>query len=307
MLAVVPSATLHGLDGRLIRVEVDVAPGLPGFTIVGLADTAVQEARERVRGAIRNAGFVVPAASHHGQPRARRAAQDRAVARPGDGASASCWARSRSARDRAAVALLGELGLGRRGPAACPGSCRWSRRSPGSGCGESWWPPPRCEEARPRGRAWRSSASPLSPRRPSPCAAAEPPARAGRDATGHDLRPDGHRRGAGAVPGRPRGGSGRRTSPRSVARLEARRGLEIALAGRPRAAHDRPAGRRQDAAGPDDPRACCRRSRTRPRCRSPSWPRRPGRGRSTSCAAGRRSEHPITRCPTRPWSAAART
>lgn len=59
-MAVVPSATLHGLDGRSIRVEVDVAPGLPGFTIVGLADTAVQEARERVRGAIRNAGFVFP-------------------------------------------------------------------------------------------------------------------------------------------------------------------------------------------------------------------------------------------------------
>lgn len=60
MLAIVPSATLHGLDGRLIRVEVDVAPGLPGFTVVGLADTALQEARERVRGALRNAGFVHP-------------------------------------------------------------------------------------------------------------------------------------------------------------------------------------------------------------------------------------------------------
>ena len=60
MLAVVPSATLFGLDGRPIRVEVDVAPGLPGFTIVGLADTAVQEARERVRGAIRNSGFAFP-------------------------------------------------------------------------------------------------------------------------------------------------------------------------------------------------------------------------------------------------------
>src|SRR5918994_411435 len=60
MLAVVPSATLHGLDGRPIRVEVDVAPGLPGFTVVGLGDTAVQEARERVRGAIRNAGFAFP-------------------------------------------------------------------------------------------------------------------------------------------------------------------------------------------------------------------------------------------------------
>jgi magnesium chelatase family protein len=59
-LAVVPAATLHGLEGRAIRVEVDVAPGLPGFTIVGLADTALQEARERVRGAIRNAGYVFP-------------------------------------------------------------------------------------------------------------------------------------------------------------------------------------------------------------------------------------------------------
>ena len=61
MLATLLSATLRGLDGRLIRVEVDVAPGLPGFTIVGLADAALQEARERVRGAIRNAGFVHPA------------------------------------------------------------------------------------------------------------------------------------------------------------------------------------------------------------------------------------------------------
>jgi magnesium chelatase family protein len=61
VLAVIPSATLEGLDGRLIRVEVDVAPGLPGCTIVGLPDTALQEARERVRGAIRNAGYVFPA------------------------------------------------------------------------------------------------------------------------------------------------------------------------------------------------------------------------------------------------------
>ena len=60
MLAVVPSATLYGLEGRSIRVEVDVAPGLPGFTVVGLGDTAVHEARERVRGAIRNAGFAFP-------------------------------------------------------------------------------------------------------------------------------------------------------------------------------------------------------------------------------------------------------
>lgn len=60
MLASLLSATLHGLEGRPIRVEVDVAPGLPGFTIVGLADTALQEARERVRGAIRNSGYEYP-------------------------------------------------------------------------------------------------------------------------------------------------------------------------------------------------------------------------------------------------------
>ena len=60
MLASLLSATLHGLDGRIVRVEVDVAPGLPGFTIVGLADTALQEARERVRGAIRNSGYEYP-------------------------------------------------------------------------------------------------------------------------------------------------------------------------------------------------------------------------------------------------------
>ena len=60
MLASLLSATLNGLDGRPVRVEVDVASGLPGFTIVGLADTALQEARERVRGAIRNCGYEYP-------------------------------------------------------------------------------------------------------------------------------------------------------------------------------------------------------------------------------------------------------
>jgi magnesium chelatase family protein len=60
VLATLLSSTIVGLDGRVIRVEVDVAPGLPGFTIVGLADAALQEARERVRGAIRNAGFSHP-------------------------------------------------------------------------------------------------------------------------------------------------------------------------------------------------------------------------------------------------------
>lgn len=60
MLATLLSATLHGISGRVVRVEVDVAPGLPGFTIVGLPDAALSEARERVRGALRNSGFHHP-------------------------------------------------------------------------------------------------------------------------------------------------------------------------------------------------------------------------------------------------------
>ena len=61
MLATLFSAALAGLDGRVIRVEVDVANGLPGLTIVGLPDAALSEARERVRSAIRNSGFDYPA------------------------------------------------------------------------------------------------------------------------------------------------------------------------------------------------------------------------------------------------------
>jgi magnesium chelatase family protein len=60
MLATVLSATLVGLDALPVTVEVDVGPGLPSFVIVGLPDAAVQEARERVRSAIRNSGFDLP-------------------------------------------------------------------------------------------------------------------------------------------------------------------------------------------------------------------------------------------------------
>ena len=60
MLAKVQSCALVGLDGELIQVEVDTAGGLPSFTVVGLPDAAVQEARERVRAAIRNSGLTFP-------------------------------------------------------------------------------------------------------------------------------------------------------------------------------------------------------------------------------------------------------
>jgi len=61
MLATALSAAIVGVDGVPVRVEVDVSFGLPGLTIVGLAGSAVLEARERVRAAIRNSGFEVPA------------------------------------------------------------------------------------------------------------------------------------------------------------------------------------------------------------------------------------------------------
>jgi magnesium chelatase family protein len=60
MLAKVYSCAVTGLEGVLVEVEVDIAQGLPAFTVVGLGDTAVQESRERVRAAIRNSGLTFP-------------------------------------------------------------------------------------------------------------------------------------------------------------------------------------------------------------------------------------------------------
>jgi len=60
MLAKVTSCALVGLNGTPVTVEVDVGTGVPGFMIVGLPDAAVQEAKERVRAAIRNSGGRFP-------------------------------------------------------------------------------------------------------------------------------------------------------------------------------------------------------------------------------------------------------
>jgi magnesium chelatase family protein len=60
MLARVATFTLEGLEPRQVTVEVDLRQGLPSFTVVGLADRAVREARERVRAAILNAGLDFP-------------------------------------------------------------------------------------------------------------------------------------------------------------------------------------------------------------------------------------------------------
>jgi magnesium chelatase family protein len=60
MLARCTTATLQGLDARQVEVEVDLGPGLPALQMVGLADTAIHESRERLRSALRNSGLRVP-------------------------------------------------------------------------------------------------------------------------------------------------------------------------------------------------------------------------------------------------------
>lgn len=60
MLAKVKSAALLGLDAHIIDVEVDIGPGLPQFSVVGLPDTTVRESRDRVRAALKNTGFAFP-------------------------------------------------------------------------------------------------------------------------------------------------------------------------------------------------------------------------------------------------------
>lgn len=60
MLSIVHSMCLHGLNGFLIHVQVDIASGMPYWEIVGLPDVSVRESKERVRTAIKNSGYDFP-------------------------------------------------------------------------------------------------------------------------------------------------------------------------------------------------------------------------------------------------------
>jgi magnesium chelatase family protein len=111
MLARTHAFTIDGLQTRHVTVEVDVRAGLPSFAIVGLADVAVREARERIAAAIRNSGYEFPA---------RRITANLApgdVPKAGAGldlaiACALLAASDQLPRERLdSVALLGELGL----------------------------------------------------------------------------------------------------------------------------------------------------------------------------------------------------
>lgn len=61
MLAKVISSSLIGIDALCVDVEVDISPGLPQFATVGLPDGAVKESKDRVKSALKNAGYEFPA------------------------------------------------------------------------------------------------------------------------------------------------------------------------------------------------------------------------------------------------------
>ena len=60
MLSKVNACAIKGIDGFLVSVEVDIAPGMPTLSVVGLPDTEVKESKERVIAALRNSGFDFP-------------------------------------------------------------------------------------------------------------------------------------------------------------------------------------------------------------------------------------------------------
>ena len=145
MLATALSASVVGVDGVPVRVEVDVSFGLPGLTIVGLAGSAVLEARERVRAALRNSGFEVPA---------RRITINLAPAdlpKEGTGhdlamATAILVASGQLEADLGRVALIGELALdGSLRPV--PGAMALVAAARGAGISEAIVPAPNGPES----------------------------------------------------------------------------------------------------------------------------------------------------------------
>jgi len=121
VIARVTTFTIDGLEPRAVVVEADLRAGLPAFTIVGLADRAVSEARERVKAAILNSGFEFP------QRRVTVNLAPAHVRKAGGGfdlaiACAILAAEGAlSAADLAPLAVFGELSLGGE-VRACPGT-----------------------------------------------------------------------------------------------------------------------------------------------------------------------------------------
>ena len=60
MIAKINSVGLSGMQGFCIQAEADVSPGIPAWEIVGLPDVAVRESKERIRTAVKHAGYQIP-------------------------------------------------------------------------------------------------------------------------------------------------------------------------------------------------------------------------------------------------------
>ncbi len=130
MLARIATFAIDGVDPRAVWVEVDIHPGLPAFTIVGLGDAAVRESRDRIRAAIQNSGFEFPAR----RITANLAPAFLRKAGPGFDAAIALGLLAASGQVRAArladYAVFGELSLGgelRDSPGAlavAEGACR---------------------------------------------------------------------------------------------------------------------------------------------------------------------------------------
>jgi magnesium chelatase family protein len=111
MLARARTFTIDGLQARAVSVEVDIRPGLPAFAIVGLADAAVREARDRVHAAVLNSGYEFPAR----RITANLAPADVPKAGPGLDLALACGVLAASGQIPSelleAYALFGELSL----------------------------------------------------------------------------------------------------------------------------------------------------------------------------------------------------
>ena len=68
MLSAVNACVLSGLEGNIIKVETDLANGLPTFNIVGLPDASIKESKERVRSALSNSNFDFPHVKNNREP-----------------------------------------------------------------------------------------------------------------------------------------------------------------------------------------------------------------------------------------------
>ena len=260
VLATARTFTLDGISARPVRVEVDVHRGLPDFTIVGLPDAAVREARERVRAALVNCGFEFPL---------RRIVVNLAPASLRKAGRGWTW--------RSPLALLsasGQLeweGLAARGAGRRAGA---RRLDPAGATGRWRWP-------RRRGRAGRRRSC-CRPRTAAEAALAE-----GIDVIGVDA--------LGRSAGVWSPGSGSRPGPRPLPlQLDPRRAPRPRRPARPAAPAARARGRRSGRAQPADDRPS--RCRQVVGGESPALdPAAAGRGRGAGGGADRQRLRPPRR------------